>query len=71
MEEGLVGRHRNQEARSAGSILNQSDQRGKITHEGGNGMRKSRRINNKREERRKKESRRKEKEKEGFGKKRK
>lgn len=43
MGEGLVGRQRNQEARRVGSILNQSDQRGKITDEGGNGMRRSKR----------------------------
>lgn len=42
MEEGLVGRHRNQKARRA-EVLNQGDQRGKVTDEGGNGMRKSKR----------------------------
>lgn len=71
MGEGLVGRQRNQEARRVGSILNQSDQRGKITDEGENGMRRSKReyIIRGRIEGRK--SRRKEKEKGGFGKKRK
>lgn len=41
--EGLVGRQRNQEARRVGSILSQSDQRGHITDEGGNEMRRSKR----------------------------